>query len=459
MIHKERIKRLNEVKETNGDYVLYWMQASQRLHYNPAFLYALLESERLSLPLVVYFGLMDHFPDAALRHYQFMVEGLLEIKRELSERGIRFVVVHNSPEIGAWKLSENAAVLVTDRGYLRIEREFRSRIKEKVSCPFIQVESNVVVPVDTVSQKEEYAAATIRRKIERLLPEFTHPMELPSYDFPEYTGAFPVEEMAFENLAEILAALNIDRSVFPVSHYFRGGYSEAKKHLQRFLQEKYTNFASLRNDPAVDAASNLSPYLHFGQISPLEIYLSLPQAPSENRASMVDELIVRRELAMNFVEYNPQYDTFGSISSFARETLLSHKNDPRPYLYTKEELEQAKTHDPYWNAAQSEMVVKGKMHGYMRMYWGKKVIEWTSSPEEAYDILVYLNNRYSLDGRDPNGYAGIAWCFGKHDRAWKERAVFGKVRYMNDKGLERKFSIGTYVKNVDALKQGEDSNG
>ncbi|SFN65807.1 deoxyribodipyrimidine photo-lyase [Proteiniclasticum ruminis] len=459
MIEKERIKHLNHIKESEGDYVLYWMQASQRLHYNHAFQYALLESERLSLPLVVYFGLMDHFPDAALRHYQFMVEGLLEVKSALSKKGIRFVVVHNSPEIGARKLSENAAVLVTDRGYLRIERDFRNRIKEKVSCPFIQVETNVVVPVDTVSQKEEYAAATIRRKIERLLPEFTHPMELGPYEVPMYSDALPVEEMLFENLAEILHDLDLDRGVLPVSHYFRGGYSEAKKHLKKFLEEKYSNFASLRNDPAVDVASNLSPYLHFGQISPLEIYLSLPLDLSENRASMVDELIVRRELAMNFVEHNPQYDTFGSISSFARDTLLIHKNDPRSYLYTKKELEESKTHDPYWNAAQSELVLKGKMHGYMRMYWGKKVIEWTASPEEAYDILVYLNNRYSLDGRDPNGYAGIAWCFGKHDRAWKEREIFGKVRYMNDKGLERKFSIGTYVKNVDALKQGEDSNG
>ena len=456
MIEKERIKHLNHIASSEGDYVLYWMQASQRLHYNHAFLYALSESERLSLPLVVYFGLMDHFPDAALRHYQFMVEGLLEVNHELSKRGIRFVVVHNSPEIGALKLSENASVLVTDRGYLRIEREFRSRIKEKVPCPFIQVETNVVVPVDTVSQKEEYAAATIRRKIERLLPDFTYPMELPPYEGKAYTGALPVEEMVFTNLTEVLHLLDLDRSVLPVSHIFQGGYSEAKKHLETFLQEKYPYFAALRNDPSEDAASNLSPYLHFGQISPLEIYLSLPADASENRASMVDELVVRRELAMNFVENNPQYDTFGSISSFARDTLLIHKEDPRPYLYTKEELEQSKTHDPYWNAAQKELVLKGKMHGYMRMYWGKKVIEWTASPEEAYDILVHLNNRYSLDGRDPNGYAGIAWCFGKHDRAWKEREVFGKVRYMNDKGLERKFSIGTYEKNVDALKKGED---
>lgn len=169
---------------------------------------------------------------------------------------------------------------------------------------------------------------------------------------------------------------------------------------------------------------------------------------------MVDELIVRRELAMNFVERNPFYDSFSSISSFARETLLAHAEDPREYLYSLETLEQGKTHDRYWNAAQRELVLKGKMHGYMRMYWGKKVIEWTSSPEEAYRFLVHLNNRYSLDGRDPNGYAGIAWCFGKHDRPWKERPIFGKVRYMNDKGLERKFRIKDYAEKIEAMDDG-----
>lgn len=454
MIPRERIRVLTPGKETKGDYILYWMQASQRIEYNHALAYALEESRRLSLPLVVYFGLMDHFPDATLRHYHFMVEGLLEVKEELENRGIRFAVVHNAPEEGALKLSEKAAVLVTDRGYLRIERAFRDRIKDLVHCPFIEVETNVAVPVDTVSAKEEYAAATIRRKIERLLPEFAFPVILPDYDLPRYRHSLDVEEMAFENLQDILDALHIDRQVLPVSLWFRGGYTEAKKHLAVFLTERYPHFAQQRNDPSTDVASHLSPYLHFGQISPLEIYLSLPEDASENRAVMVDELIVRRELAMNFVERNPFYDSFSSISSFARETLLAHAEDPREYLYSLETLEQGKTHDRYWNAAQRELVLKGKMHGYMRMYWGKKVIEWTSSPEEAYRFLVHLNNRYSLDGRDPNGYAGIAWCFGKHDRPWKERPIFGKVRYMNDKGLERKFRIKDYAEKIEAMDDG-----
>jgi len=300
--------------------------------------------------------------------------------------------------------------------------------------------------------KEEYAAATIRRKIERLLPEFAFPVVLPPYNLPLYDNTLDVHEMAFENISDILDSIDVDRAVHPVSEYYKGGYREAKKHLERFLNERYQCFAEKRNDPSADITSNLSPYLHFGQISPLEIYLLLPDDDSTNRAVMVDELIVRRELAMNFVSNNSNYDNFNSISSFARESLLAHLPDPRPYLYNMEKLEKGKTHDRYWNAAQKEMILTGKMHGYMRMYWGKKVIEWTSLPEEAYKVLVYLNNRYSLDGRDPNGYAGIAWCFGKHDRPWKERPIFGKVRYMNDKGLERKFDIRAYAEKIELLE-------
>jgi len=432
----------------NGDYVLYWMQSSQRTSYNHALAYAMDEARRLDLPLIVYFGLTDSFPEAYLRHYYFMIEGLLEVKKDLKDMGIQFIVLKNTPWEGAVKLSGKAALLVTDRGYLRVERDWRFEAAKAVSCQMIQVESNVLVPADETSMKEEYSAATIRRKIERLIPEYCLPLEKREIRISSLSLSLDLVSIPFENIEDIISDLHVNAEVPQVSSLYKGGYSEAKRRLEDFLENKLSFYAEKRNEPSLDLGSNLSPYLHFGQISPLEIYLSLMEHHSENKRVFLDELIIRRELAVNFVLHNPHYDSFASITSFARDTLLLHKEDERPYLYSLKELENGKTHDPYWNAAQLEMVHLGKMQGYMRMYWGKKIIEWTKGPEEAYEIAIYLNNKYNLDGRDPNGFAGVAWCFGKHDRGWKEREIFGKVRYMNAKGLERKFDIKLYAENV-----------
>ncbi len=195
----------------------------------------------------------------------------------------------------------------------------------------------------------------------------------------------------------------------------------------------------------------MSPYLHFGQISPLHIALEVLKTKSPGKSAYLEELIIRRELAVNFVYYNREYDNLKCLPDWAYNTLMEHRKDKREYIYSLEEFENAETHDPYWNAAQLEMVHSGKMQGYMRMYWGKKILEWAQNPEKAYQIALKLNNRYELDGRDPNGYAGVAWCFGKHDRAWKEREIFGKVRYMNDHGLRRKFKMDSYVDVVNNL--------
>jgi deoxyribodipyrimidine photo-lyase len=205
----------------------------------------------------------------------------------------------------------------------------------------------------------------------------------------------------------------------------------------------------------VERGSGLSPYLHFGQIGPLEVALTVREAPGipeKAKEAFLEEMIVRRELSANFVFYNPRYDTYeGALPAWSRATLEKHRHDPRPYLYGLQELENAATHDLYWNAAQEEMVKTGRMHNYMRMYWGKKIIEWSASPEEAWDTALYLNNRYELDGRDPNAFAGIAWCFGKHDRPWAEHPVFGQVRFMNQKGLDRKFRMKAYLSRVASL--------
>lgn len=454
MIQDERIQLLNNrIPRPEGDYVLYWMQASQRTRCNHALEYAIRQANGFGKPLLVYLGVTAAYPDSNRRHHQFMLEGIGELRANLTKRGIPFLLRFTDPARGAIDLGQRAVAVITDAGYQRHETAWRRYAADGIPVPLTQVETNAVIPVTTVSPKEEYAAATIRRRIERLLPAYAQELSETRLE----TNRLPAgltEEIRFQDdqwLWDGFAALNLDETVPPVSQFFRGGEDRAEERLGEFLGNGLAGYADGRNDPATGRSSDLSAYLHFGQISPLAIYLALPGLGSADERSFIDELIVRRELSLNFVHYNPHYDTFDAITSFARTTLEEHRGDQRPFLYTLAELESAVTHDPYWNAAQREMMITGKMSGYMRMYWGKKVLEWSPSPEAAYDRLVILNNKYSLDGRDPNGYAGIAWCFGKHDRAWAERPVFGKVRYMNDKGLERKFRIGDYVQRINAL--------
>jgi len=449
MIQKERIKALNRKEIHKGKYVIYWMQASQRAEYNHALEFAILKANELRKPLIAFFGITDQFPEANERHYTFMLEGLREVKRSLEKRGIQMVILHKSPEIGVLQLAKKASLVVVDRGYLRIQRTWRDDASKKMDCPLIQVETDVVVPVEETSIKEEYAAATIRSKITRKLDAFLVPLK----EHEPITDSLSLDFESFdiENVEKAISKLRIDRSVKKVdsSH---GGTKEAKSHLEIFLENKLDRFPELRNDPTLDYLSHISPYLHFGQLSPLYIALKVSKTRSLGAEAFLEELIIRRELSMNFVFYNEKYDSLEAIPDWAKKTLRAHQKDRRPYLYSPKELENAGTHDPYWNAAQKEMVFRGKMHGYMRMYWGKKILEWSKTPEEALKIALYLNNKYELDGRDPNGFTGVAWCFGKHDRPWGERAIFGNVRYMNDKGLKRKFDADKYVKMMELDK-------
>jgi deoxyribodipyrimidine photo-lyase len=446
MIQKERIKVLNKRRIKKGAYVLYWMQASQRTEYNHALEYAIIQANQLKQPILVFFGITDHFPEANERHYAFMLEGLKEVKQSLETRGIQMVILHQSPELGAIRLARKSSLTVVDRGYLKIQKRWRTYAATKMDCPLIQVESDVIVPVEETSSKEEYAAVTLRPKINKKLNHFLVPLR--QNDPILYSLSLDVESFPIENIDKALSKLRINRSVKKVN-FFQGGMKEASRHLEVFLQEKLDHFPELRNDPTLDYLSQLSPYLHFGQISPLFIALQVKKTKSPGIEAFLEELIVRRELSMNFVFYNDHYDSYEAIPEWARKSLRSHQKDKRQYLYCHEELEQAKTHDHYWNAAQREMAVKGKMHGYMRMYWGKKILEWSKMPEKAFRVALYLNNKYELDGRDPNGFTGVAWCFGKHDRPWGERPIFGNVRVMNDKGLKRKFDADRYVKMID----------
>ena len=448
MIQPERIRLLNQRRTQAGRYVLYWMQASQRAACNHALEYAILQANELRLPLVVFFGLTTRFPGANARHYAFMLEGLREVRRALEARGIRMIVRVTSPELGAVDLAGEAALVVVDRGYLRLQRQWYAHVAERIPCPLIQVESNVVVPVETASPKEEYSAATIRRKIAERLDAYLLPLTetQPVISAPHWD----LEALDLEAGQPILAQLDVDAAVHPVTG-FHGGTSEARRHLHEFIAYKLDRYAALRNDPTQDVLSQMSPYLHFGQISPLEIALQVRQAGCPSAAVYLEELIVRRELSMNYVYYNPLYDTFAGLPAWAQQTLCKHAEDPREYLYTPEQLERGETHDPYWNAAQKEMALTGKMHGYMRMYWGKKLIEWTRTPQEAHQLALYLNDKYELDGRDPNGFTGVAWCFGKHDRPWGERPILGLVRSMSANGLRRKFDADGYVRRVEQL--------
>lgn len=450
LISKERIITLNDKTVMNNPYVVYWMQSSQRTEYNHALEYAIIQANKLKKPLVVYFGLTDSFPEANERHYYFMLEGLKEVKAELSKRNIKMLIRRISPEKGALEISSLAALMVVDRGYLRVEREWRKFLAENASCAVIQVETNVIVPIEEASPKEEYSAATLRNKISKKLEEYTLPLSEREINEGSIKCILPFEEYDIEDIDKAISQLKINKDIKRTS-YYKGGTSNAKVLLENFIIRKLPHYNELKNEPGEDYTSNLSPYLHFGQISPLYIYMRLRDVHIEDKKDFLEELIIRRELSMNFVFYNDKYDSYECIPAWAKSTLEKHLQDDREFIYSLEELERGKTHDIYWNAAQKEMVITGKMQGYMRMYWGKKILEWSKTPEEAFNTAIYLNNKYLLDGRDPNGFTGVAWCFGKHDRPWREREIFGTVRYMNDKGLKRKFNMERYLIKIQSI--------
>jgi deoxyribodipyrimidine photo-lyase len=260
--------------------------------------------------------------------------------------------------------------------------------------------------------------------------------------------------MQLDSIERVLQKLNVDNSIPPVSNHFRGGTGHARELFRDFLDHHLTLYDTHSNKPETGDVSHMSMYLHFGQISPVYLALEVQNrsdVPKESKDAYLEELIIRRELAINFVENEPAYDEFACLPNWARETLEAHAADPRAKTYTEAELETAQTHDPYWNAAMNEMKYTGFMHNYMRMYWGKKILEWSKTPRRAFETALRLNNKYFLDGRDANSYAGVAWVFGLHDRAWARRPIFGTVRYMAASGLERKCDIREYVRRVDQL--------
>lgn len=453
MIEPERIQKLNDhVPDSDGQYVLYWMQQSQRAFHNPALEYAIGEANRLKKPVIVLFVLMEQYPEANERHFAFMLQGLREVAISLSKRGVPFVLRRGIALEVVPEVARDASILVCDRGYLRHQREWRAHFARDLNCPVVQIEGDVVVPVDLVSDRAEFAARTIRPKVLKVRDDFLHQFTRTRLKKQLNTVSIP-SDLDVLDVEGILATLDIDRSVREVAR-FKGGTTEARKHLRRFLNKGLVDYSKDRNDPADLRCSALSPYLHFGQISPVEVSLKVRDTENcslADREAFLEQLVVRRELSINFVLHQRRYDQFSAIPEWARKSLRNHERDPRPHTYPPAALEAAETHDPYWNAAMLEMLKTGYMHNYMRMYWGKKIMEWSPSPQRAYRGILRLNNKYFIDGRDANSYASVAWLFGLHDRPWKERKIFGKIRYMNAAGLERKFDIERYVDWVGSL--------
>ncbi|MFA9479657.1 deoxyribodipyrimidine photo-lyase [Phycisphaerales bacterium AB-hyl4] len=459
-IQVERLAELNEQAVRGGRYVLYWMQQAQRTVCNHALEYAAQQANALGLPVVVGFGLTDGYPEANARHYRFMLEGLQQVAGTLERRGIAFVLRKGDPADVAIELGHDAAMIVCDRGYLRVQKQWRDRVADEAGRRVVQVESDVVVPVEVASDKAEYAARTIRPRLRRQLEKYLVKLE-PTPVKRDALG-LKLDGVSLGDLDGLLDSLDVDRSVPPVSQHFQGGEAAARARLGAFLDERFGDYAAHRNRPETNDVSHMSKYLHFGQISPVQLALRVlergEEARDENVASFIEELIVRRELAMNFVNYTPGYDSYACLPRWAQQTLKKHRGDEREHVYTRKQLEAGATHDAYWNAAMKEMRETGYMHNYMRMYWGKKILQWSNTPEHAYRVALALNNRWFLDGRDANSFANVAWVFGLHDRPWAERPVFGTVRYMAATGLERKCDIQGYVRKVEALG-GDDGAG
>ena len=440
-MNPHRIRSLNQASYTPGE-VVYWMSRDQRALDNWALLLAQELAEKNHTTVSVVFCLRRNFEHATERLVDFMLGGLKEVEETLRQKNISFTFLLGDPAeaIPQYVREHNAGALVSDFSPLRYNRDWKQQITKKITIPFYEVDAHNIVPVWVASKKQEFGAYTLRPKIHRKLAEF---LEV----FPRLRTQDSPLKSPLTDWRSIREQITIDESVPKVS-WLSPGETAAHKQLDEFLDTRLARYAADRNDMAESAQSELSPYLHFGHISAQRVALEAQDADASAAAkeAFLEELIVRKELSDNFCFYNSHYDTPEGFPTWVQQTLQEHAGDAREYLYDRDQLEQAKTHDPLWNAAQNEMRTKGKMHGYLRMYWAKKIFEWSPTVAIAQKHAIYLNDTYFLDGRDPNGYTGIAWSMGGvHDRAWFERPIFGKIRYMNYNGAKRKFDIEKYI--------------
>ncbi|MDM7935419.1 MAG: deoxyribodipyrimidine photo-lyase [Methanothrix sp.] len=447
-VSPERVRVLREGRYRGGP-VVYWMSRDQRAEDNWALLFAQEMASRSGAPLAVVFCLVPAFLGATAREYGFMLKGLMELEGELDRRGLPLFLLSGDPSraIPGFLEEHSAGALVTDFSPLRIGRDWRGGVAERIDLPFYEVDAHNIVPCWIASGRQEWAAYTFRPKVYRQLSRFLEPFP------PLRSHSTPWRDRGENDWEAAGASDAADSSAVAP------GARAAARRLRYFIDERLSLYEAERNNPLVDGQSGLSPFLHFGQISAQRVAMEVLDSGRMAEA-FIEELVVRRELSDNFCLYSNRYDGFQGFPAWARETLDAHRQDLREYVYEIDDLEGARTHDPLWNAAQMEMVIRGRMNGYLRMYWAKKILEWTESPEEALRIAIHLNDRYELDGRDPNGYTGIAWCIGGvHDRAWRERPIFGKIRYMSYAGARRRFDVQAYIDRVQALSSGRHQQG
>jgi deoxyribodipyrimidine photo-lyase len=444
---KERLRILKKAEEKPGP-IVYWMSRDQRAYDNWALFFAQEFAIKKRAPLAVVFCLVPQFLGATIRQYGFVLEGLQETEKKLSEKNIPFFLILGSPEkeIPRFTVQHEIGALITDFDPLRLKKAWKQSVLDKVDIPVYEVDAHNIIPCWIASPKQEFAAYTFRPKVKRQWLEFMD--NFPNLKKHPFSWGKKSEQTDWDRAKK---SLKVDRKVLEVD-WIKPGEKAARRMLNHFIQHKLSDYDVKRNDPNQDGQSNLSPYLHFGQISAQRVALEIKKSSIKRRQAFLEELIVRRELADNFCFYNEHYDDFKGFPDWAKKTLDEHRHDRREYQYSLEQFETGQTHDDLWNAAQKEMVKSGKMHGYLRMYWAKKILEWTKTPEEALRIAIFLNDKYELDGRDSNGYVGIAWSIGGvHDRAWFPRPIFGKIRYMSYRGAQSKFDVKAYIQKVNSL--------
>jgi deoxyribodipyrimidine photo-lyase len=441
--------RRSGVLNPGGTCVVYWMQRAQRGIDNPALDVAVEAANALRKPAVVFLAPVPFYPHANARHYGFLAEGIPDIAGALEKRNIGFVL-RRFPDHSLLRFCDevNPVLVIGDENSMREPESWRATAAKTLKIPLWTVDADVIVP-SKLLEKAQYAAHIIRPRLREHLKRFLiaspDPAAKVAWKKPaKLTSLNSDSDARSVNLTE---GWPIDRSVSQVSKW-RGGSSEALRLLEDFVQHKLPGYGTKRNKPELDHTSRLSPYLHFGHISPVTVALAVSKAdaPRPDKEAFLNQIITWRELSVNLVRFNPDYDSFECGEPWAHRTLAKHAKDDRPVLYSKRQLEHAETYDPLWNAAQMQMVHTGWMHNYVRMYWGKKILEWSKSPAEAHRIAVELNDKYELDGRDPNGYAGIAWSIvGKFDRPWFERPIFGQIRYMSGASTGKKFDSKKYI--------------
>ena len=457
---KERVRKLNDapVRE-RARYVLYWSQMNRRVPVNQALEYAAEQANLLGLPLLVYEGLGCTYEYANDRIHTFVVEGVPDTQKRLAARGIGYCFYLRRRKTDAndvlYRLAAEAALVVTDDYPVFIAPIHNASVPGKIGVAYHAVDASCIVPMSR-HEKRNFGAYTIRPRINKMLPEYLKPLEEVQV-LRSWEGGRPEwhVEVTAKNVPELVASCEIDHKV-PPSLSFHGGQGEAERLLEHFLEAHLRTYAKERNEPSKHATSHMSPYLHFGMISSLRIALRAKEYAEEHRlvaAEFLEELIVRRELAFNFARFTPDVHTLASLPDWCRKTMAKHAADVRNPVYTAEQMERGETYDDLWNATQKEMLLRGKVHGYYRMYWGKKILEWSATYDEALQLMIYLHDKYCLDGRDPNTYTNILWCFGLHDRPWGERPIFGMLRYMSYDGMKRKTDIKAYINEVAEMER------